>query len=289
MSKAFLSHSSRDSVFVRRLASDLAGHGVSVWIAEACIGIGDSLIDKISIGLEESDYVIAIISSNSNESEWVRKELHLAMNQEINSQKVRVIPVVIDDCKLPYFLTDKVYADFRSDEIYKFSLEKIVHTISKNGDSDPIRLSSMRPGLGEYDLGSLVHEKGEEWFGYRAVAYKNFSALGCLILICLVFLVTRLAPVNREVFDFGAQLIMILIVFGGSSYLAGVAFQLAFDRDKNLLLRIEKIGGYVIPFGIAWWRQYWSGKYSAIYRSAILVEGFGLIVSLYLLIGLLLG
>jgi hypothetical protein len=40
----FLSHSSADKPFARRLAGDLRARGVRVWLDEAEIGIGDSLI-----------------------------------------------------------------------------------------------------------------------------------------------------------------------------------------------------------------------------------------------------
>jgi hypothetical protein len=51
----FLSHSSKDKRFARRLARDLQDRGVKVWIDEAAMLIGDSLITKIEQGIREMD------------------------------------------------------------------------------------------------------------------------------------------------------------------------------------------------------------------------------------------
>ncbi|PEU28639.1 hypothetical protein CN532_11480 [Bacillus wiedmannii] len=58
MPSVFLSHSSKDKFFVRKLAERLIHSGVEVWIDEAEIKIGDSLIEKISQGIKGADYLV---------------------------------------------------------------------------------------------------------------------------------------------------------------------------------------------------------------------------------------
>jgi hypothetical protein len=60
----FLSHNWADKDFVRRLAGDLVAAGARVWIDEAEIKVGDSLIEKIRAGIDSMDYVAAILSPN---------------------------------------------------------------------------------------------------------------------------------------------------------------------------------------------------------------------------------
>ena len=62
---AFLSHSSKDKAFVRKLAADLVANGVKVWIDEQRILVGDSIPEKIAHGLAESDF--------GSEREFVRR------------------------------------------------------------------------------------------------------------------------------------------------------------------------------------------------------------------------
>ncbi|WP_397533736.1 toll/interleukin-1 receptor domain-containing protein [Roseateles sp.] len=86
MSSVFLSHSHADKPFARKLAADLRLAGHAVWIDEAEINIGDSLVLKIREGLDQVDFVAAIISSHSVNSEWVTRELDIASNREMKEK-----------------------------------------------------------------------------------------------------------------------------------------------------------------------------------------------------------
>jgi hypothetical protein len=90
---AFLSHSSKDKPFIRQLAADLTREGITVWLDEQMIRVGDSITDKISQGLAESDYFLIALSDNSTQSEWVKKELNQALVTEIEERKVRILPL----------------------------------------------------------------------------------------------------------------------------------------------------------------------------------------------------
>lgn len=125
----FLCHNVKDKPFVRKLARDLGNHGVKVWLDEAEIKVGDSLIEKIRSGLDKVDYVAAILSPNSIESPWVQKEIDVAMNQEINGKKIKVLPVMYQKCDLPGLLLGKFYADFSAESRYEDAFEKLVHSI----------------------------------------------------------------------------------------------------------------------------------------------------------------
>lgn len=118
----FISHNWGDKGFARRLADDLMIRGVKVWIDEGEIKLGDSLIEKIRKGIDEMDYLAVVISPESVESEWVKKEVDIAMNQEIEGKQVKVLPLLYRQCELPGFLKGKLYADFTSEENYQEGL-----------------------------------------------------------------------------------------------------------------------------------------------------------------------
>jgi TIR domain-containing protein/LGFP repeat-containing protein len=134
MSTIFLSHNQKDKPFVRHLAEELKKKGVRVWLDEAEIKVGDSLIAKIQQGLDEMEYVGVILSNNSVGSAWVEKELETAMYQEINGRRVKVLPILIEDCKLPPFLNGKAYADFRSPLNYVRALEQLAASLGVNSE-----------------------------------------------------------------------------------------------------------------------------------------------------------
>jgi len=75
------------------------------------------------------DYVAALISQSSVRSPWVAKELDIAMNQEIAGKRVKVLPLLLEDCDLPGFLQGKAYADFRTTERYKSGLASILRRL----------------------------------------------------------------------------------------------------------------------------------------------------------------
>lgn len=129
MSRVFLSHTSIDKPFVRKLANDLRIYGHTVWIDEAEIKIGDSLIDKISQGIDEVDYVAVVLSNNSIESQWVNQELKIAINREIAEKKKVVLPLLIENVSIPAFLRDKRYGDFSTPEIYQKSLNDLLEAL----------------------------------------------------------------------------------------------------------------------------------------------------------------
>jgi len=124
---AFLSHSSKDKGFVRRLAADLVTHGVKVWLDEQRILVGDSMPEKIAQGLAESDFFLIVLSRNSVESSWVKKELNSALVHEIERRKVKVMPIRLDDAQVPDSIVDKAYADFRGS--YEDGFTKLLESI----------------------------------------------------------------------------------------------------------------------------------------------------------------
>jgi hypothetical protein len=122
----FLSHAHEDKPFVRHLARDLTSAGVKVWIDEAEMGVGDSLLDKITFAISEMDYLGVVISAYSAHSDWVTREIEIAMSEEIAGKRVKVIPLLLRGGVLPSVLTGKVFADFTSEPAYPDSLQRLV-------------------------------------------------------------------------------------------------------------------------------------------------------------------
>ncbi|WP_339316851.1 toll/interleukin-1 receptor domain-containing protein [Paenibacillus sp. FSL R10-2734] len=131
MSSIFLSHNSNDKPFVRKLAKDLQRKGYYVWVDEAEIKIGDSLITKIREGIDKVMFVGVVLSKNSINSEWVKREVDIAMNQEIEGKVVKVLPIMLESVELPGFLKGKLYADFTSKESYKHGLKLLMDRLDE--------------------------------------------------------------------------------------------------------------------------------------------------------------
>ncbi len=113
MEKVFISYSHGESDFCDRLVLDLRASEVPATYDKWLLRVVDSIIQKIATEVSEADRVIALLSPGSVESNWVKKELAVAMSGEVNTGLVKVLPALIEDCNLPSMLKDKFYADFR--------------------------------------------------------------------------------------------------------------------------------------------------------------------------------
>lgn len=140
MSSVFLSHSHKDKPFARKLTADLRHAGHIVWIDEAEILVGDSLVEKIREGIDSVDFVAAILSVTSIDSEWVKKELDLASNREIDEKRVVVLPILLDDVELPGFLKGKSYANFKEEGQYQNGLSDLLKRLGPS--TPPPKLST---------------------------------------------------------------------------------------------------------------------------------------------------
>jgi TIR domain-containing protein len=127
MPTIFLSHSSKDKDTARRIAVDLSMSDIRVWFDEWEIVIGESISQKISRGLEDSEFVVVLLSAHSVESGWVQKEWMSRIGEEAESKSVAILPVVVDDCVIPALLRDKRRADIR--EGYDGALRELIAAI----------------------------------------------------------------------------------------------------------------------------------------------------------------
>ncbi len=132
MARIFLSHSRRDRDFVRRLARDIAKRGHQVWVDEAEIRVGDSLLEKIQEAINQMDFVGVVISRNSIKSKWVQTEVEIAATQEIAGRRVKILPLLLETVPIPMYLKSRLYADFTTEELYRDSLRKVVNRLNEH-------------------------------------------------------------------------------------------------------------------------------------------------------------
>lgn len=89
----FISHASEDKdAFVRPLAEALRAVGFNVWYDEYVLKMGDSLREKIDLGLKNCDYGVVVLSKNFFEKNWAQKELDGLYALETANKKL-ILPV----------------------------------------------------------------------------------------------------------------------------------------------------------------------------------------------------
>lgn len=136
----FISYSHQDKKFVDRLAVQLVQQKVNVWLDRWELKVGDSLINKIQDAIVGASALLVILSKASVDSEWCRKELNSGLMRELGEKRVIVLPVVIDDCEIPLFLREKMYADFRAD--FDIGLKAILEAVAAINTESQGRIDS---------------------------------------------------------------------------------------------------------------------------------------------------
>ena len=115
MSGVFISYASTDRDFAEKLGSDLRRAGHQVWLDDSDVRVGEPIISAIEKGIQGAEYLILVLSPRSVDSQWVSEEWHAAYWEQIQSGRIKLLPVLIQDCEIPRFLSNKRYADFRTD------------------------------------------------------------------------------------------------------------------------------------------------------------------------------
>lgn len=92
----FLSHSSPDRQFADQLASTLRQHGLPVWYSQTNILGAQQWHDEIGAALQRCDWFAIILSPQSVESMWVKRELLFALRQ--NRFESKIVPILYQPC-----------------------------------------------------------------------------------------------------------------------------------------------------------------------------------------------
>src|SRR5436309_3385974 len=104
----FISHSSADARLAVQLDAILRKARLSVWLDRSDIRVGTLLRDELHANIKASRRVLLLWSKAASASRWVAVELLTAFRE-----KDFIIPCVVDDTPLPYFLTNAIFLDLR--------------------------------------------------------------------------------------------------------------------------------------------------------------------------------
>jgi len=250
--KVFLSHSSSDKERIREIAKYLASEGIGYWLDEAEIKIGESLIEKVSSGLYEADLILAFLSWNSVTSEWVKKELSLAMTREIAERRVAVLPVLLEPCVLPQFLRDRLYADLSGLDGRK-EMDKLLSSIRFHAKEDT-SLSAPQESHAHHLVGAaLVNTTVLDKF--RKVRDNSFWLLLAFAFVsaCAGALALMIPDHNKRMFFFFAAGCFVISCFYMGRGMSQVVD--AYEGNPNLLAVAAKEPTLGI-FRKATWRKY---------------------------------
>lgn len=175
MPSVFLSYTSEDKAFARHIAHALSAHAITVWVDQYEILPGDALRAKIVEGIRRSEYFIVLLSRASLRSNWVTRELEVALEHNAEAARRRIIPVRIEDVDLPPRLADFRYVDLSRD--FESGIAEIVRTITRH-DAE-----GARPLDEVVNVDALVRNTEETEREFKGSGYGITTTLSILTIV----------------------------------------------------------------------------------------------------------
>lgn len=253
----FISYSHSDKEFVDKLAAHLVKSNIPVWMDRWELKVGDSVTLKIQESLSESDYLLIVLSQQSIESDWFKREISTGLMREIEEKRAIILPVLIEDCKIPLLIRDKLYADFRQD--FKSGLNSVINSLSAKYSQNQFSTSSE-----DYET-----DWGVEWHTNRlnnefiveidSISYnkhKKYSVLFNLLITGNEVVLKRFDLFNKEGLDWFYKNVLlftvadfinleglkILLENSFSKYLEGTFFDPKINLQLDYTIRCKWLG-----------------------------------------------
>jgi hypothetical protein len=179
----FISYSREDANLQRRIIAELRGRGISVWVdIENLIPGSPAWEREIERSIRGAAGVIALLSPDSHDSEWVRREISFA---EQNDK--RIFPVLIrgdEEDSIPLRLSNHQRVDLRRN--FQDGLEELA--------------SALRDHLGVTAVHQQIQPKPGTTLQVNPAELKKF-ALPVLIALIGVACVAGLAVAARSIYS----------------------------------------------------------------------------------------
>jgi len=90
--KVFLSYANEDRDAAQKVAEALQAQGIDTWWAEWCISSGDSLRQKIDVGLGECTHFLVLLTPMALTKPWVNQEMDAGLVRKLR-EKAKFIPL----------------------------------------------------------------------------------------------------------------------------------------------------------------------------------------------------
>jgi hypothetical protein len=139
----FISYSSKDEDFAKRVHTDLESRGVQCWFAPHDMKIGDKILDAIYGAIRKNEKLLLILSEHSIQSDWVEDEVTRAFEEEKERRQPVLFPLRIDDTVMrtsePWAakLRARHIGDFlrwKDDDVYRKSFERVLRDLQLSTD-----------------------------------------------------------------------------------------------------------------------------------------------------------
>ena len=197
--QVFISYSRKDDAIMRRIVAFLRGEGINVWVDNEKLVPGTPIWEEeIEKAIKAAGAIVVVMSPDSKNSEWVRREISLA-----EQDRIRIFPVLVsgdEDSAITIRLITKQFVDIRKNENVGLSSLSTNLLDYLNAETSPEAITS-----------SVVESKPSK--------FKNFSTswFGRSLIGVIAGLIAGqiMAMVPSGYFSMDVTTIGLLVVVGG--------------------------------------------------------------------------
>jgi len=137
MARVFLSHSSKDKVFVRELHRRLRRDGLTCFFDEKSIEWGENFVVSLERGIDECEFFVAVLSPEFVQSKWVELERTSAMADDPAGLKRKMRPLLLRPCEVPRFLKPSQLIDVSTAALFEENYPRICQRLGGTVRPDP--------------------------------------------------------------------------------------------------------------------------------------------------------
>lgn len=220
----FISYAHADAAFVNLLAARLVKKNAHVWVDTWELNVGDSIIGRVQEAIEKSGALLVVLSKASIQSEWCRKELNAGLIRELDEKRVIVLPVLLEDCQVPTFLRDKMYADFRTN--FEKGFKALSEAVARVTNLDQ----------GRFRDGNMVTDWAEDW-GYEGRLFRmTYTLVQSSTDWPFTFLTEVVVKCNPKVTERYRQYVAAGLDWIGRAVITGALADLANTKELRIIL-----------------------------------------------------
>jgi hypothetical protein len=136
--KVFLSYTRADAdkKFVAELYRRLKQDGIECFFDEASLAPGANFVLRISEAIDKCNYFIVVMSPAYFSAHFAPSEWSAVFKADPTNQRGRLVPLLLEDCKLPPLLDPLLYIDVRSAEKFEQNYPRIWRTVGRLQPND---------------------------------------------------------------------------------------------------------------------------------------------------------
>jgi hypothetical protein len=180
MQSVFISHSSTDADFARRLGTDLraAGYGARSFIDIVRPGEKLSrteLDSRLNGAITVDTFFVPVLTQTAVGSPWVERELAAAIEAESKKDQIKVVPVLSEPCILPLRLGLRSPADFTAS--YEAGLRDLLSMLSPPRAPNVAVGLDLTPESAQSSLTNAIQELGRTPGALHDLSPRDFEEL----------------------------------------------------------------------------------------------------------------